>query len=340
MLSYIPALAIFINVSFLCAGNNYSNLSTDTTVDLEAMAQDYVLEVKQLKIPGHPTACNPSLIRWHNMLLLSFDAYTEGNDEPDLIGLVYLDGDFNVISEPQILNLPRNLWQDSRLMAIDECLYLVFNGAINNGGLRRMFVARLDWDNGKFKIDAPEALLHFPGEKVAQWERNWIPFVNCNTLFLTYSLDPHRILQPILGTQRCEEVSSTKFSSAWNWGTPKPGTAAHPDGNHYLALFHSTKVMPTLHSEGKAIQHYFMGAYTFENHPPFAITAISQNPIIGKNFYHGPEYKMIKPCRVVFPCGIVLDDHFVWVVFGRQDHEIWMAKLEKKGLYESLIPVK
>jgi hypothetical protein len=81
-----------------------------------------------------------------------------------------------------------------------------------------------------------------------------------------------------------------------------------------------------------------MGAYSFEKHPPFAITAIRQTPIIGNNFYHGPEYKMTKPCCVVFPCGLVLDDHYVWVVFGRQDHEIWMAKLDKKGLYDSMIP--
>ncbi|HEY4831050.1 MAG TPA: hypothetical protein VIH61_00600, partial [Waddliaceae bacterium] len=168
---------------------------------------------------------------------------------------------------------------------------------------------------------------------------NWIPFVNNNTLFFAYSLVPHRILQPFLGTQRCEEVSSSTISNAWNWGNPKPGTSAFLDGDHYLAVFHSVKVMATTHSEGKSIQHYFMGAYTFENHPPFAITAISQNPIIGKNFYHGQEYNMIKPCRVVFPCGIVIDDQFVWVAFGRQDHEVCIVKLEKRGLYESLVPI-
>ena len=327
--NYVVALALLIRLSGLCA---------DAAVDLEVMAQDFVLEVKQLQIPGHPTACNPSLIRWNNQLLLSFDAYTEGNNEPDRIGLVYLDDDFNVIGEPQILDLPGNLWQDSRLITTEESLYLVFNGAIN-GGLRRTFVAQVGSDSGRFAVDTPEALLHFPGEKADQWERNWIPFVSSNTLFLTTNLVPHRILQPFLGTQRCEETSSTTFSSAWNWGTPKPGTAALLDGDHYLALFHSVKVMPTVHSEGKPIQHYFMGAYTFENRPPFAITAISQNPIVGEHFYHGPEYKMVKPCRVVFPCGIVVDDRFVWVVFGRQDHEVWMAKLEKTGLYESLVPV-
>lgn len=311
---------------------------TGAPLDLEVMAQDFVIEVKQLQIPGHPNACNPSLIRWHNQFLLSFDAYIQRNDQPDGIGIVYLDDDFNVIGKPKILDLPMNLWQDSRLITITDRLYLVFNGSIA-GGIRRMFVVQVELDGEKFILNTPEALLYFPGENADQWERNWIPFVSEDALFLTYSLAPHRVLRPILGTQTCEEISSTPLYCAWNWGTPKPGTAAHLDGDHYLALFHSTKVMTTKHSEEKSVQHYFMGAYTFENRPPFAITAISQTPIVGKGFYHGQEYAMIKPCRVVFPCGIVIDDQFAWVVFGRQDHEVWMAKLEKRGLYESLVPV-
>lgn len=339
MLKHIFSFFILINLSIPWAGHCFT-LSTDidAALDLEIVRQDFVVEVKQLHIPGHPNACNPSVIRWHHQLLLSFDAYIGRDDQPDGIGLAHLDDDFNVIGEPQILDLPKNLWQDPRLVATEDRLYMVFNGAITSG-IRRMFVAQVRCDSGKFIIDTPEALLTFPGENAEQWERNWIPFTYNNTLFLTYSLVPHRILQPLLGTQRCEEVCSTTVSSAWNWGAPKPGTAAHLDGDRYLALFHSIKVMPTTHSEGKSIQHYFMGAYTFENHPPFAITALSRNPIVGSNFYHGQEYQTVKPCRVVFPCGFVMDNEFVWVVFGRQDHELWVAKFEKRGLYESLVPV-
>lgn len=339
MLNCILIFLILISVSTLYAENR-SNFSEDLNIilDLETMAQDFVIETKQLQIPGHPNACNPSLIRWHNQLLLSFDAYIERDDQPDGTGLVYLDDNFNVIGAPQILDLPMNLWQDSRLITMADRLYMVFNGAINDG-IRRMFIAQIRCDAGKFIIDTPEVFLSFPGENAKQWERNWTPFTNNDTLFLTYSLVPHKILKPFLGTQRCEEVSSKTFSSAWNWGIPKPGTSAHLDGDHYLALFHSIKVMATAHSEGKPIQHYFMGAYTFENHPPFAITSISRRPIVGKNFYRGQEYDMIKPCRVVFPCGFVIDDQFIWVVFGRQDHEVWMAKIEKNGLYNSLMPV-
>lgn len=50
-------------------------------VDLEKMAQDYVLEVKQLYIPDYPTACNASIVRWQDKLILSFNAYSIGKED-------------------------------------------------------------------------------------------------------------------------------------------------------------------------------------------------------------------------------------------------------------------
>lgn len=313
---------------------SFGNLPSD--INLDKMTQDYVLEVKQLHIPDYPTACNASIVRWQNRIVLSFDAYSIGKeDQPDLMGLVFLDKDFNIISCPQILDVPKNLWQDARLIVLKEDLYLVFNGAIN-GDVRRMFIAQVEFNGIEFSIEFPRALLNFPGENSSQWERNWIPFVYNHSLLLATHLSPHRILRPILGSQTCEEVASSNFSSSWTWGVPKPGTAAYLDRNHYLAFFHSIKVMSSIHSEGKPIQHYFMGAYTFEDHPPFRITAMSKEPIIGQHFYVGSEYNMCKPCRVVFPCGFIMDKQFIWVVFGRQDHEIWMTKLDKQGLYSRM----
>ncbi|HEV8052469.1 MAG TPA: hypothetical protein VGP47_08240 [Parachlamydiaceae bacterium] len=329
---FIIFFAMLINL-FLC-WESFGNLPPD--IDLEKMASEYVVETKQLKFPDYPTACNASIVRWKDKLILSFNAYSIGkDDQPDLMGLAILDEDFNVINNPQILDVPKNLWQDARLVVLNECLYLVYNGAIE-GNVRRMFIAQAHFNGIEFSLEPPIILLNFPGETSAQWEKNWIPFVYNNYLLLSTHLSPHRILRPILGSQNCEGVASSNFSYSWKWGKPKGGTTAHTDGNYYLAFFHSVKVMPSIHSEGEPIQHYFMGAYLFENCPPFKIKAMTKEPIIGKHFYHGPEYTMCKPCRVVFPCGFVMNEKFIWIVFGRQDHEIWMAKLDKKKLYDNM----
>ena len=97
--------------------------------------------------------------------------------------------------------------------------------------------------------------------------------------------------------------------------------------------------MATVHSQNKEVLHYLMGAYTFAAQPPFNITQISPEPIIGKKFYSGAEYKPYwHPVRAIFPCGFVFDKQYIWVVYGRQDHEMWVVKLDKLKLYASLIP--
>ena len=98
--------------------------------------------------------------------------------------------------------------------------------------------------------------------------------------------------------------------------------------------------MSTVHSEELDMPHYFMGAYTFSQHPPFEITKISPEPIVCHGFYDGLKYKPYwKPVRVVFPCGYIMNEHYIYVSYGRQDHEIWVIKLDKHKLKNSLIPV-
>jgi hypothetical protein len=37
-----------------------------------------------------------------------------------------------------------------------------------------------------------------------------------------------------------------------------------------------------------------------------------------------------QPVNVVFPCGVFIDGDAVWISYGRQDHESWLAKLDLK----------
>ena len=51
-----------------------------------------------------------------------------------------------------------------------------------------------------------------------------------------------------------------------------------------------------------------MGAYTFENQPPFNLTSISKYPILYRGIYettHSATAPLNK--RVCFPCGFVLE---------------------------------
>jgi predicted GH43/DUF377 family glycosyl hydrolase len=135
-------------------------------------------------------------------------------------------------------------------------------------------------------------------------------------------------------------MHSTHNTFSWGWGVPRGGTQAIRDGDHYIAFFHSWADVPTVQSNGQKITHYVMGAYTFDARPPFALQAVSPEPIVAKDFYEPPYYKTWKPMRCVFPAGVVLDEESIWVSYGRQDHECWVVKMDKKKLLNSLVSVK
>ena len=331
------------------------------SIDLEKRSQDFVLETKKIEIPGHPHAFNPSIVRWQGSLLMSFreipiwsptDPCGPNSSSFTQIGLVWLDEDLNPIGSPQILSpefpviastrFSRS--EDARLVTIGECLYIVNSDnkdrIVKEGGFR-MYYAQVDFDGEKFLLHNADRLIHFEGENPHRREKNWAPFDYYGNMLLSYSLSPHRVLRPIFGTGECETFAQSQESIDWNWGELRGGTPALKlNEDQYLAFFHSCMNMATSHSDEKSILHYFIGAYTFSSEPPFEIQQISPEPIVAKGFYNGITYKPYwKPVRVVFPCGYVQDNDYIWLSYGRQDHEMWVAKLDKRALLDSLVPV-
>ena len=313
-------------------------------IDLEALVQDFVLETRRIEIEGYPDAFNPSIVRWNGELLMLFRSYDPLTRSTNGVSLIYLDEECRPIGasysiqfhSPDPYCLSKR--QDPRLITVGERLYLVYNNALE-GELRRMCIAELKRGGEGFFVEASECLLHFDGAKEWRSEKNWVPFNYNGELYLSRHIAPHTVLRPICGEGRCELIATTPAATDWNWGILRGGTPALLEGEEYLAFFHSSKTMATQHSQGKKMPHYFMGAYTFSSKPPFEITRMSREPIFGKSFYAGRAYKTWRPVRVVFPGGFVADENYVWIIYGRQDHEIWVAKLDKRALLDGLVPV-
>lgn len=319
------------------------SLQAELPLDLEQKAQNFVLETKQIKIPGFPGAFNPSITRWRNSLLMCFRVRNSKMVSTFEMGFVWLDKHFNPISTPRILTIHNNTSsfyknQDPRIITLNEHLYIIYSNftKIDKVITRRMFIAPVQYENDSFFITKPLCLDPFEGSG-KRWEKNWVPFNYNGNILLGYSILPHRILT-YSDSGTCKTISSTRSSINWDWGHLRGGTPASIVDDEYLGFFHSSKKLTTVHSNGIHMPHYVMGAYTFSTSPPFKITRISPEPIIGKKFYNGPAYNTWKPLRVVFPGGYVFDKQYIWVVYGRQDFEIWVVKLDKEGLFKSLIP--
>lgn len=318
--------------------------------NLEEKTSEFVLETKKLEIPGYPNAFNPSITRWGDEYLLSFRIIPDRKNKYDTrIGVVRLDANFKAIGDAQILQtrqpeelgIPRG--EDGRLIWIGPTLYLVYSDCpdlkMSRGGFR-MHLAKLIFEEETFRLERSDRITQYEGADSRIREKSWTPFDFGGELFLAYSQMPHRIFRPLLGTGSCETISTTFGDLAWDWGVLRGGTAAQLEGDEYLSFFHSTITMASEQSGGEKMPHYFMGAYTFSRMPPFQITKMSPEPIFAPTFYAGEMYQPYHvPIRCIFPCGFVSDEQFIWVVYGRQDHESWVIKMDKAALLASLKPV-
>lgn len=315
--------------------------------DMEGLRQDFVLETKQIDIPNYPDAFNPSIVRWKESILMCFRIRDPITSLTNQIGLIWLDDDCNIASMPKILKMPphQDIYfprtQDPRLVAIGSDLFIVYNEfhKTSLGSNRRMAYSKICESNNFFYTEPPTYLLAFENENPSKQEKNWVPFNYNNELHFSYSIEPHLVFRPIAGTHSCHSAASTSSYLKWNWGILRGGTPAEKIDDQYLAFFHSVKDFVSLQSKGSRILHYFMGAYTFNASPPFKVTKISPEPIVGENFYNGPLYDTWKPLLVVFPGGYVHDENYIWIAYGRQDHEVWIVKLDKQGLFDSLVNV-
>lgn len=326
--------------------------------DLEEYTCDFVIETRQINIPDHPNAFNASIIRWEGRLLMGFRdeiiaaplSIYENSGSSSHFYLVWLDDNFDPISPVQEILIKSQLEdqnfypiQDARLIAVNHNLYMIYNGYLNPySWVSRISITKLHHDNHFFHVIHNEQLHTFEEESVDRAEKNWVPFINEDQLYLAYGLSPHRILRPLLnGTGIAQTIGLSYPSIVWEWGELRGGTPGLViDNQNYLSFFHSAKWDASAHSDCQNAMHYYIGAYLFEQQWPFKIKKISPEPIVGENFYHGKSYEPYwKPIVAVFPCGFIIENEVIWLTYGRQDHEIWLAKIDKKRLLESLIRV-
>jgi len=292
------------------------------------LAREYVLEDKKIIIPEYPNAFNPSIVRWNDELLLSFRISNPANDMETFIGLCWLDENFKLNKEKKIQFLKTELFtravltsaQDARLLTVDDKLYIVYNDASITGALlpRRMYVAELNYVDDTFEIVHAEIMQSYEGASLQRWEKNWVPFDYEGNLLLAYSIAPHKVLYPILGTSVCETFAFSVSTKPWKFGELRGGTPALICDDEYLSFFHSYDALGS--------RRYLMGAYTFSLDPPFELTAMSDIAIPTEG-------------RIAFPGGFLVSKKYIWLVYGMNDERMRVMKIDRHAFMDTLKPV-
>lgn len=314
----------------------------------EEIKRPIVIASKQILLPDYPDAFNPSFVQIPEGFLLIFRDLPFAETQPwiSYIGVVLLNHDFEPISEPQLLATRTSesttpcQSEDARIFFYRGRIFIIFNDnieTVNPTSFQRrdIYLAELFQEEGRFFLSS--SMKFFAQEKYSLqwWQKNWIPFEENNNLWFVYSICPHEILYPNLMDGSCYCFYKTTNRFDWDWGAPRGSTAAFLVGEEYLAFFHSSVLMTSDSSYGQECWHYFMGAYTFSKDPPFHITRATTLPIVADGFYTRSDYEK----RVIFPGGYVVSDPYIYVAYGKDDREIWIATIDKEALLQALRPV-
>ncbi len=308
--------------------------------------EEIILSTKQISLDPYKNAFNPSLFKVKEGYLLIFRYLDEMDLSISYIGIVLLDASFEKITKPQLLStriknspIPSRS-EDARIFAFRNRIFIIYNDCIDEDlsfatDRRDMFIAELLTTSGQFRLSSPIKLIslkHYDGQR---WQKNWAPFVWNNALLLTYSLVPHQILYPNLLTGECAPYYSTNANIDWEYGILRGSAPPQMVDGEYLAFFHSGSQLFPRDKDAEEFWYYFMGAYTFSPEPPFSITHISSKPIMTEGFYDPSD----RPKKVIFPGGYVISGSTIYLAYGKDDCEVWIALLDYHALKKSLIPV-
>jgi predicted GH43/DUF377 family glycosyl hydrolase len=219
--------------------------------------------------------------------------------------------------------------EDPRVVEFQGYWFLFYTDGMTVG------VAKLDLDNCDIIyshfLEVPPK--HVISKQSDGREKNWIPVVCSNKLYLLYSDTPRTFIHCVDKGNHfsIENYDKLNFNVLWNYGNIRGGCPPiEYDENTLIWFFHSSKniysSIPTLNDKV-----YFIGAYLTSKNYPFEIKQITTYPI----FFGFPSPISVDrsyQTNVVFPCGAVYEDDTFIVSMGINDRSIGHLKFNKSNI--------
>jgi predicted GH43/DUF377 family glycosyl hydrolase len=164
-------------------------------------------------------------------------------------------------------------------------------------------------------------------------EKNWIPIVSNNQLYILYSDTPRTFIhcKDKLTHLSVEKHDKLNYNVSWNYGDVRGGCPPiEYDKDSLIWFFHSAKnvhySMPTM-----GVRTYFIGAYVTTKIYPFELKQITIFPIFFGTL--SPLRKEVSyQSNVVFPCGAVKEDDTFIISMGINDYCIGHLKVFRKDI--------
>lgn len=306
--------------------------------------QGVVLNTKTVPIRNVPAPYNATITEHQERFILFFRHDVLDRNCPEAfytyIGAAELDNSFNQTDKEFVrIQNSTKFSEDPRLLKTENGFFLLYNDLCSFGPTKKRIQKLASVDLDSLRVNYIRDL-----DVQTQFvEKNWVPFEHNEEIHFEYHLNPRKILK-VTDPESCD-LQHLPFSYnpsidrlCWRgelWGKPRGGSPAQKIDNEYLGFFHSS-----FKDEWDSVW-YIMGAYTFEAEPPFAITGISNYPILFKGIYDTVPIHTANPLmRCIFPSGFVVGKQdgreVIHLACGENDSAVKIVTLDKEKLLNTI----
>jgi len=165
-------------------------------------------------------------------------------------------------------------------------------------------------------------------------EKNWIPFVNNNQLYVLYSDSPRTyILCSDDGNRlNVQKYDKQIYSISYDYGTLRGGCPPiHFNNKTLIWFFHSTRRSNTIVGNDRTI--YMISAYLSSSDYPFEVSKILIAPVL-VGIPSSVSMDILYQDNVVYPCGaVVIDEDTFLISMGINDYKIGHLYVKKTDLH-------
>lgn len=205
-------------------------------------------------------------------------------------------------------------YEDARPLIIKDNLYLLVNTFVNSTKYCQHCLIKIDskkLDNNPSEITYDDLILINPSLNQRYNQKNWMPLIKDDKLYLFYGLNPLEIYECNIDNGAVKLIHKELYKSV-----PKNLRGGSHVLEYYSKMFSKNVYVCIVHTKRK---NYYTHSFVIIDYP-FKILALSGDFIIKDDFIRFIEYsKLIHIVNIQFVSGLLIDKDKMIVYYGEND---------------------
>lgn len=257
-------------------------------------------------------------------------------DEYSFHGCI-LDNKFNIKQNTKFVFSISNCADPRLIWTPDKKLLMIYSSTEEVGIRNECIRGAIIMDLNKSKKFIDGLPFRVSPKDVKARQKNWMPFVHEDKIFLIASICPHIIYELTLTDKGavCEQKYESEWSHPWFYKEFLRGNtnAIQLDNGNYLATFHTAVKL------GRSMHYYDNGFYVFEGKPPFKVLKCANKTYLPAESAVSRHFRKKGLITVCFPVGMVKVKDQLLISYGDNDSEVKIITIPVKTALKTTVDI-